>query len=61
MLNTSQPYPKLQVESLSKSFAVEGRREQVLDAVDLAVQPGEFISIIGPSGCGKSTLLNIVA
>lgn len=61
MLNTPQPYHKLQVESLSKSFAVEGRREQVLDAVNLAVQPGEFISIIGPSGCGKSTLLNIVA
>jgi len=61
MLNTSPPYPKLRVESLSKSFAVDGRREQVLDAVDLTVQPGEFISIIGPSGCGKSTLLNIVA
>ena len=61
MLKASPPYPKLRVESLSKSFNVEGRRERVLDAVDLAVQPGEFISIIGPSGCGKSTLLNIVA
>lgn len=61
MTNRSSTYPKLQVESLSKSFAVEGHREPVLDAVDLAVQPGEFISIIGPSGCGKSTLLNIVA
>ena len=61
MHNLSSPDSKLQVESLCKSFTVEGRREQVLDGVDLAVQPGEFISIIGPSGCGKSTLLNIVA
>jgi NitT/TauT family transport system ATP-binding protein len=29
--------------------------------VDLAVAPGEFLSLLGPSGCGKSTLLRIVA
>lgn len=29
--------------------------------VSLAVQEGEFVSIVGPSGCGKSTLLKIVA
>ena len=52
---------KLQIESLGKSFDVSGRREQVLAEVDLAVEPGEFVSIIGPSGCGKSTLLNIIA
>ena len=46
---------------MEKSFAVAGRREPVLAGVDLAVEPGEFVSIIGPSGCGKSTLLNIVA
>jgi len=46
---------------LYKSFSVGGRREPVLAGVDLAVEPGEFVSIIGPSGCGKSTLLNIVA
>src|SRR5262249_61347629 len=27
---------------------------------ELAIQPGEFISLIGPSGCGKSTLLRII-
>jgi ABC-type nitrate/sulfonate/bicarbonate transport system ATPase subunit len=57
----ARPIPKLRVESLAKSFPVEGRREQVLDGVDLSVDSGGFISIIGPSGCGKSTLLNIVA
>jgi len=52
---------KILVESVSKSFDVDGRRQLVLDAVDLTVGDGEFVSIIGPSGCGKSTLLNIVA
>jgi NitT/TauT family transport system ATP-binding protein len=29
--------------------------------VSLAVQPGEFVTLLGPSGCGKSTLLKMVA
>ena len=32
-----------------------------LTKVDLAVQEGEFITLIGHSGCGKSTLLNLLA
>ncbi len=32
-----------------------------LREVDLAVQPGEFVSLIGPSGCGKTTLLRVIA
>jgi NitT/TauT family transport system ATP-binding protein len=34
---------------------------EVLRALDLTVEPGEFVSLLGPSGCGKSTLLKIVA
>ncbi|MCH8988124.1 MAG: ABC transporter ATP-binding protein [Chloroflexi bacterium] len=53
--------PKIRIESLHKSYVIDGRRQAVLDGVDLTVNEGEFVSIIGPSGCGKSTLLNIIA
>lgn len=33
----------------------------VLADIDLAVRPGEFLSLVGASGCGKSTLLRIIA
>lgn len=29
--------------------------------VSLAIEPGEFFSLLGPSGCGKTTLLRIIA
>lgn len=32
-----------------------------LDDIDLAIEPGTFVSIIGPSGCGKSTLLRLIS
>jgi NitT/TauT family transport system ATP-binding protein len=34
---------------------------KALDGFDLAVRPGEFLTLLGPSGCGKSTALRIVA
>jgi len=33
----------------------------VLDDCTLAIERGEFVSILGPSGCGKSTLLRVIA
>jgi len=32
----------------------------ILQAVDLEVQPGEFVSIVGENGAGKTTLLKVV-
>ena len=61
MVNEASADTKIRVESVSKSFDVDGRRQLVLDDIKLTVGEGEFVSIIGPSGCGKSTLLNIVA
>ncbi|MCH7843766.1 MAG: ABC transporter ATP-binding protein [Chloroflexi bacterium] len=53
--------PKIRIESVHKSYVIDGRRQEVLAGIDLTVNEGEFVSIIGPSGCGKSTLLNIIA
>jgi zinc/manganese transport system ATP-binding protein len=33
---------------------------QVLDHVDLAVEPGSFTGVVGPSGSGKTTLLRVM-
>jgi ABC-type Fe3+/spermidine/putrescine transport system ATPase subunit len=32
-----------------------------VDAIDLAVRHGEFLSLLGPSGCGKTTTLRLIA
>ncbi len=42
-------------------FDLHGQPLPVLDAIDLAVGPGEFVALLGPSGCGKSTLLRLIA
>jgi spermidine/putrescine ABC transporter ATP-binding subunit len=34
---------------------------RAVDALDLSVYEGEFLSLLGPSGCGKTTTLNLIA
>jgi NitT/TauT family transport system ATP-binding protein len=53
----------LTLHKVSKVFgAADNGAEQVVavNDVSLAVESGDFFSIIGPSGCGKSTLLRII-
>jgi len=33
----------------------------VVDGIDLAIEPGEFMTFLGPSGSGKTTTLNMIA
>src|SRR5918999_6478813 len=51
--------PELDVELR----AVTKRFDDVVavDALDLAVHRGEFLSLLGPSGCGKTTTLRLIA
>jgi NitT/TauT family transport system ATP-binding protein len=32
-----------------------------LQALSVAIAPGQFVSLLGPSGCGKSTVLRLIA
>ena len=49
--------PALQLAALTKRFGTL----TAVDAIDLAVAPGEFVTLLGPSGCGKTTTLNMIA
>lgn len=53
--------PRLEVRHLTKQLPSGDRTLTILDAVDLAVAPGEFVAVLGPSGSGKSTLLGLMA
>ena len=56
--------PLLQVERLSRRFAIAGKKGAQLHAVDdvsFHIQPGESFGLVGESGCGKSTLVRLLA
>src|SRR5512136_507350 len=38
-----------------------GSTVPAVDALDLAIEDGEFLVLVGPSGCGKSTSLRMLA
>jgi predicted ABC-type transport system involved in lysophospholipase L1 biosynthesis ATPase subunit len=55
------PDALLTARALRKTYLSGDRRIEVLNGVDLAIAPGESVSIRGESGSGKSTLLHLLA
>ena len=47
----------LELENLNKDFGAH----RAVDGLTLAVDKGEFVSLLGPSGCGKTTTLQMIA
>ena len=50
----------MHVSNLYKRYVTNEAEVLALQDINLAIQQGEFISLLGPSGCGKSTLLKIM-
>lgn len=50
----------LEIKNIKKHFGEGESRVEVLKAIDIEIEKGEFCVLLGPSGSGKSTLLNII-
>src|SRR5450755_3340819 len=57
-MSSQSNVPQIEFAGVTKSY---GTGRLVLQAIDLNIRKGEFVSIIGPSGCGKSTVLKLIA
>lgn len=52
----------LSISGLTKSYqGQDGGSTLALSDINLAIEHGQFVSVVGPSGCGKSTLLKILS
>ena len=53
-------HPLIETHDLCKTYRIGTEALHVLQDVNIAIDPGEFVSIMGPSGSGKSTLLYLI-
>ncbi len=57
----AETQPVVRIRGADKVFTGrDGGQTVALQAIDLDIEPGQFVSLIGPSGCGKSTLLRVI-
>jgi putative ABC transport system ATP-binding protein len=50
----------IKATGISKTYRRGSEEVCALRGVDLAIETGEFVSIVGPSGAGKTALMNIL-
>jgi NitT/TauT family transport system ATP-binding protein len=50
----------IELQHVTKQYVEETGTDVILQDINLAVEPGEFLCLMGPSGCGKSTVLRIL-
>lgn len=56
-ITSDRTKPGLELRGIRKTFG----SVVALEAFDLTLAQGEFVSLLGPSGCGKTTALRVVA
>lgn len=52
--------PLIEVQGITKIYAIGDIQVAALNGVDLAINKGEYVALMGPSGSGKSTLMNVL-
>ena len=52
--------PVVRIENLSKSFGSGNKKVDILDQINLTIEPHQLVALRGRSGSGKTTLLNLI-
>src|SRR5512136_1858410 len=48
---------RIELKHVTKRFG----KVTAVDALDLVIEAGKFVTLLGPSGCGKTTVLRMIA
>ncbi|WP_420466239.1 ABC transporter ATP-binding protein [Panacagrimonas sp.] len=52
--------PLIELRQVSKHYRRGAQQVDVLHALSMDIQAGDFLALMGPSGSGKTTLLNLI-